>query len=72
MEWKDVLDSGVAVVAFLAFLRLVFVDVAEIRARMSRLEEAQQKSNNLLARLVNAAEAIDFRNGVRLRKEEEA
>lgn len=72
MEWKDVLDSGVAVVAFLAFLRLVFVDVAEIRARMSRLEEAQQRTNNLLARLVNAAEAIAFRHGVRLRKEEEA
>lgn len=39
MEWKDVLDMGLGAVAFAAFLKLVFRDVAEVRERLARIEE---------------------------------
>lgn len=72
MEWKDLLDSGLAVAAFAAFLRVVFVDIAEMKARLAQLEGGQREQAHLLQRLVNATEALAYRQGVRLRKEKEA
>ena len=48
MEWKDILDSGVAVMGFLAFLRLVFVDMAEMKQIMRRIEDNLKEQNHLL------------------------
>lgn len=72
MEWKDLLDSGLAVAAFAAFLRLVFMDISEMKARLARMEEGQREQTHLLDRLANATEALAYRQGVRLRKEKEA
>lgn len=73
MEWKDVLDMGLGAVAFVAFLKLVFADLAELRQAVHRLEEAQARANVSLTRIANATEALAYREGVRLRvrKEEE-
>ncbi len=72
MEWRDVLDMGLGVVAFVAFLKLVFSDVAELKAAVRRLEEGQARGNVTLQRIANATEALAYRQGVRLRKEKEA
>lgn len=72
MEWKEVLDSGLAVAAFAAFLRLVFADIAEMKGRLARMEENQREQVSLLQRQTNALEALAYRQGVRLRKEKEA
>jgi hypothetical protein len=73
MEWKDVLDMGLGAVAFVAFLKLVFSDVAELKESVRRLEEGQARANVALSRIANATEALAYREGVRLRlrKEEE-
>jgi len=73
MDWKDVLDMGLGAVAFAAFLKLVFSDVAELKQAVRRLEEVQARANVALYRIANATEALAHREGVRLRgrKEEE-
>ncbi len=68
MEWRDVLDMGLGAVAFLAFLRLVFRDVAEIRDRLSRIEENGRRQAHYLSRMANAMEAQAYRQGLRLRE----
>lgn len=72
MEWKEALDAGLAVAAFAAFLRLVFMDIAEMKGRLARMEETQREQVGLLQRQTNALEALAYRQGVRLRKEKEA
>ncbi len=67
MEWKDVLDVGLGVVAFVAFLKLVFRDMADLRQRLERLEDQVRCQNEYLSRLVNAVEAQALRQGLRLR-----
>jgi septal ring factor EnvC (AmiA/AmiB activator) len=67
MEWKDLVDVGLGVVAFIAFLKLVFRDVADLRQRLERLEEQARRQNYYLSRLVNAVEAQALRQGLRLR-----
>ena len=67
MEWKDVLDMGLGVAAFAAFLKLVFRDMADLRQRLERLEDQARRQNYYLSRLVNAAEAQALRQGLRLR-----
>ncbi|ACV05048.1 hypothetical protein [Thermus phage P23-77] len=70
MEWKDLLDSGVAVVGFLAFLRLVFVDVAEMKRGLKSMEEAVREQNALLSRVVNAVEAVALRDVGQIRRKD--
>jgi len=70
MEWKDLLDSGVAVVGFLAFLRLVFVDVAEVKRDLRSMEEAVREQNALLSRVVNAVEAVALREVGQIRRKD--
>lgn len=67
MEWKDVLDMGLGAVAFVAFLKLVFRDMADLRQRLERLEDQARRQNYYLSRLVNAAEAQVLRQGLQLR-----
>jgi len=67
MEWKDVLDMGLGVAAFIAFLKLVFRDMADLRQRLERLEVQTRRQNYYLSRLVNAVEAQALRQGLRLR-----
>ncbi len=67
MEWKDVLDMGLGTVAFAAFLRLVFRDMADLRQRLERLEDHARRQNHYLSRLVNVMEAQALRQGLRLR-----
>jgi len=67
MEWKDVLDVGLGVVAFVAFLKLVFRDMADLRQRLERLEDQIRRQNDYLSRLVNAVEAQALRQSLRLR-----
>jgi|GEM_PF-3124850 len=67
MEWKDVLDMGLGAVAFVAFLKLVFRDMADLRQRLERLEDQARCQNYYLSRLVNAVEAQALRQGLRLR-----
>jgi septal ring factor EnvC (AmiA/AmiB activator) len=67
MEWKDVLDMGLGAVAFVAFLKLVFRDMDDLRQRLERLEDQARRQNHYLSRLVNAVEAQALRQGLRLR-----
>ncbi|GAB6942697.1 hypothetical protein [Thermus brockianus] len=67
MEWKDVLEVGLGPLAFIAFLKLVFRDMADLRQRLERLEEQSRRQNYYLSRLVNAVEAQALRQGLRLR-----
>jgi septal ring factor EnvC (AmiA/AmiB activator) len=67
MEWKDVLDMGLGPLAFIALLKLVFRDMADLRQRLERLEEQSRRQNYYLSRLVNAVEAQALRQGLRLR-----
>jgi hypothetical protein len=67
MEWKDVLDMGLGAVAFVAFLKLVFRDMADLAQRLGRLEDQARRQNYYLSRLVNAVEAQALRQGLRLR-----
>jgi septal ring factor EnvC (AmiA/AmiB activator) len=67
MEWRDVLDMGLGAVAFVAFLKLVFRDMADLRQRLERLEDQARRQNYYLSRLVNAVEAQALRQGLRLR-----
>jgi septal ring factor EnvC (AmiA/AmiB activator) len=67
MEWKDVLDMGLGALAFVAFLKLVFRDMADLRQRLERLEDQAHRQNYYLSRLVNAVEAQALRQGLRLR-----
>lgn len=41
MDWSflDAVDKGLGIVAFLAFLRLVFGDLQEMKASLKRIEE---------------------------------
>jgi septal ring factor EnvC (AmiA/AmiB activator) len=71
MEWKDVLDMGLGAVAFVAFLKLVFRDMADLRQRLERLEDQARRQNYYLSRLVNAVEAQALRQGLRLRSVKE-
>jgi hypothetical protein len=71
MEWKDLVDVGLGAVAFIAFLRLVFRDMADIRQRLERLEDQARRQNYYLSRLVNAVEAQVLRQGLRLREVKE-
>jgi septal ring factor EnvC (AmiA/AmiB activator) len=67
MEWKDVLEVGLGPLAFIAFLKLVFRDMADLRQRLERLEDQASRQNEYLSRLVNAVEAQALRQGLRLR-----
>ena len=71
MEWKDVLDMGLGAVAFAAFLKLVFRDMAEMRERLSRIEENGRRQAYYLSRITNAMEAQAYRQGLRLREVKE-
>jgi hypothetical protein len=71
MEWKDVLDRGLGAVAFVAFLKLVFRDMADLRQRLERLEDVARRQNYYLSRLVKAVEAQALRQGLRLREVKE-
>ncbi|WP_243091300.1 hypothetical protein [Thermus neutrinimicus] len=66
MEWKDVLDMGLGAVAFAAFLKLVFRDVAEVRERLARIEENGRRQAYYLSRVANAMEAQAYRQGLRV------
>jgi hypothetical protein len=68
MEWKDFLDSGVAVAGFLAFLRLVFVDLADMKRSLRLIEKAVHEQNALLSRAMNVAEAIALREVGHIRR----
>jgi len=72
MEWRDFLDMGLGAVAFVAFLKLVFSDIAELRQAVKRVEEAQAKANVFLQKIADATEALARREAVhlKLRKEE--
>lgn len=71
MEWKDVLDMGLGAVAFAAFLKLVFRDVAEVRERLARIEENSRRQAYYLSRVANAMEAQAYRRGLQLREVKE-
>jgi hypothetical protein len=70
MEWKDLLNSGVAVMGFLAFLRLVFVDMAEMKRSMRLMEKAIREQNALLSRALNAVEAVALREVGHIRRKD--
>jgi hypothetical protein len=71
MEWKDLVDVGLGAVAFIAFLRLVFRDMADLRQRLERLEDQARLQTYYLSRLVNAMDAQALRQGLRLREVKE-
>lgn len=71
MEWKDVLDMGLGTVAFAAFLKLVFRDVAEMRERLAQIEENGRRQADYLSRVANAMEAQAYRQGLRVREVKE-
>jgi hypothetical protein len=48
MEFLDVVDKGLGVVSFLAFLRLVFSDLQEMKASLRRLESLMQEQTNMM------------------------
>jgi hypothetical protein len=72
MEWRDFLDMSLGAVAFMAFLKLVFSDIAELRQAVKRVEEAQAQANVFLQKIADATEALARREAVnlKLRKEE--
>jgi hypothetical protein len=70
-ELKYALDMGLGVVGFLAFLKLVFNDMADLRQRLERLEKEAHLQNNYLSRLVNVIEAQAMRQGISFRKVKE-
>jgi len=62
MEFLDAVDKGLGVVAFLAFLKLVFSDLQEIKASMRQIEKHLAIQVELSAQ-ARARKKEEVRNG---------